>query len=157
MLPAFGEQRRKNECAERYRQNAGLGRQNSFVNRETGIAKNADAECGRPNNRKSDDECGGCSEDRTASGCQPQQHRKQHRNRYDRPPKTLREVNDEAREDCTELRAPRSLLFAPAASADERAAEVNSMISGATVTIPSASDANQCCHVVRTGAAEPWK
>ena len=33
-----------------------------------------------------------------------------------------------------------------------RAAEANSMISGATVMIPRASEANQCCQIVRIGA-----
>ena len=35
-----------------------------------------------------------------------------------------------------------------------RAAEANSMISGATVMIPRASEANQCCQIVRIGAFE---
>jgi hypothetical protein len=38
-----------------------------------------------------------------------------------------------------------------------RAAEASPIDSGATATMPSASDANQCCQVVRTGAVEPWK
>jgi two-component system NtrC family sensor kinase len=32
----------------------------------------------------------------------------------------------------------------------------NPLSSGATVTMPSASDANQCCQMVKLGAIEPW-
>ena len=38
-----------------------------------------------------------------------------------------------------------------------RAAEASSIISGATVRIPSASDANQCCQVDKMDAVELWK
>src|SRR3954454_7266712 len=37
-----------------------------------------------------------------------------------------------------------------------RAAAATPTINGATVTIPSASDATQCSHVVRIGAVDPW-
>src|SRR6266403_6104063 len=37
-----------------------------------------------------------------------------------------------------------------------RAAEASPMISGAIVTMPSASDANQFCQVTRTDAAVSW-
>jgi hypothetical protein len=38
-----------------------------------------------------------------------------------------------------------------------RAAEASPIHSGETATMPSASDANQCCQMVRTDAVEPWK
>src|SRR5215813_9919348 len=38
-----------------------------------------------------------------------------------------------------------------------RVVEASSIISGATVRIPSPSDANQCCQVAKTGAVELWK
>src|SRR5678816_2607915 len=38
-----------------------------------------------------------------------------------------------------------------------RPVAASSMISGATVRMPSASDANQCCQVDRIGAVELWK
>ena len=34
--------------------------------------------------------------------------------------------------------------------------ETSSISSGANVTIPSASDANQCCQVVNSGASALW-
>src|SRR5580704_12875159 len=37
-----------------------------------------------------------------------------------------------------------------------RAAEASPMSSGATATMPSMSDANQCCQMVRVGAVEAW-
>ena len=73
------------------------------------------------------------------------------------PQRSLRQENDEAAED--DQRRQRCDAFTKLAPRRRRrrAAAANSMISGATVTIPSASDANQCCHVVRTGAVELWK
>jgi hypothetical protein len=40
---------------------------------------------------------------------------------------------------------------------DGRSRAASPINSGATATMPSASDANQRCQVLRTGAVEPWK
>ena len=61
--------------------------------------KKADAERRRQNDCKRTDEGGRRCKDRMAAGRRPQQHWKQERNRYDSPPKSLRQKNDESVQD----------------------------------------------------------
>src|SRR5262249_24553704 len=49
LAPNFGEQRSKNQCAERHKQNAGLGRQDPLCDWKTGVTKIANTKSCRPN------------------------------------------------------------------------------------------------------------
>ena len=87
VLPSLGEQRRKNECAERHGEDAGLGAQDAVGNRKTGVAEKTDVEGRRPDDRERHDERGRRGEDRPATGRKPQQHREQQRDRHDGSPR----------------------------------------------------------------------
>jgi hypothetical protein len=53
---ALGEQRGENVGAERYRQDAGAGREHAVRHRQTGIAEVTDADCRGPDDRQGNDE-----------------------------------------------------------------------------------------------------
>ena len=95
MLPPLGEQRGENVCAERDSQDAGASGEHAVRHRETEIAEVTNSDRRRPDDCEGDDEDRRRSEDRPAACRDPQQNRKQQRDRYDRRPRLRRERNDD--------------------------------------------------------------
>ena len=75
MLTPLGEQRGKDECAKRHREDAGLSAQDAVGIWKTGVAEKTNAESRHPDDCQGDDEHGRGGEDRPAAGRKPQQQR----------------------------------------------------------------------------------
>ena len=95
VLPPLGEQRGENVCAERDSQDAGASGKHAVRHRETRIAEATDSDRRRPDDCEGDDEGRRRSEDRPAACRNPQQDRKQQRDRHDRRPRLRRQCNDD--------------------------------------------------------------
>src|SRR5262249_43975766 len=71
----FRKQRSNGQCTKRDRQDAGLSGKDAVRYRDPRITKMTDPKSGCPNNRECDHECCSGSENRPATGCEPQQKR----------------------------------------------------------------------------------
>jgi len=93
VLPTFGEQRGKNIGAQRDGHDAGARGKHAVRHRQAGRAEMTDPDGGRADDCQRDDKGRSRRKYRLATRRDPQQHRKQQRNRHDCRPRLLRQRN----------------------------------------------------------------